>query len=76
MNHEFMLAPENLEQSVQDRILMLLQSGYCQEDVFKDIFVQCQQTLKTKAQKQELANYIAVMDRCNVFATGTIPEGA
>jgi hypothetical protein len=70
-----LLAAKNLQQSVQDRILMLLQAGHQPDDVFKDIYVQCALSIETKAQKQELADYIAVMDRCFVGAVGSIPEG-
>lgn len=70
-----LLAPENLEQPVQDRILMLLQAGHQPDDVFKDIYSQCWLSLKTKADKQELADFIAKLDRRSVFATGCIPEG-
>ena len=70
-----LLAAENLQQSVQDRILMLLQAGHQQEEVFKDIYVQCRQSLTSRASKQELANHIAIMDRMNVMAIGSIPKG-
>ena len=70
-----LLAAENLQQSIQDRILMLLQAGHQQEEVFKDIFVQCRQSLTSRASKQELANHIAIMDRMNVMAIGSIPKG-
>jgi len=70
-----LLAPENLEQSVQDRILMLLQAGHQPDDVFKDIYSQCWLSIKTKADKQELADFIAQLDRRSVFATGSVPEG-
>ena len=70
-----LLAPENLQQSIQDRILMLLQAGHQQEEVFKDIYVQCRQSLTSRASKQELANHIAIMDRMNVMAIGSIPKG-
>ena len=70
-----LLAAENLQQSVQDRILMLLQAGHQQEEVFKDIYVQGRQSLTSRASKQELANHIAIMDRMNVMAIGSIPKG-
>ena len=70
-----LLAKENLQQSVGDRIVMLLQAGHQQEEVFKDIYAQCALSIETKAQKQSLADYIAVMDRMDVFAVGSIPEG-
>lgn len=70
-----LLAAENLQQSIQDRILMLLQAGHQQEEVFKDIYVQCRQSLTSRASKQELANHIAIMDRMNVMAIGSIPKG-
>lgn len=70
-----LLAAENLEQSIEDRILMLLQGGHRQEEVFKDIFVQCRSSLKSRASKQELANHIAVIDRMDVTAIGSIPKG-
>lgn len=70
-----LLAAENLQQSIQDRILMLLQAGHQQEEVFKDIFVQCRQSLTSRASKQELANHIAIIDRMDVFAIGSIPKG-
>lgn len=70
-----LLAPENLEQPVQDRILMLLQAGHQRNDVFKDIYIQCWTSLKTKAQKQHLADFIAQIDSRSVFATGWVPEG-
>jgi hypothetical protein len=70
-----LLAPENVEQSVQDRILMLLQAGHQPDDVFKDIYTQCWLSIKTKAHKQDLADFIAKMDRRSVFAIGWVPEG-
>lgn len=70
-----LLAPENLEQPVQDRILMLLQAGHQPDDVFRDIYTQCWLSLKTKADRQELADFIAKLDRRSVFATGWVPEG-
>lgn len=70
-----LLAPENFEQPVQDRILMLLQAGHQPDDVFRDIYAQCRTSLQTKAAKQELADHIAVMDRIYVGAVGSIPQG-
>ena len=70
-----LLAPENRSQKVQDRILMLLQAGHQPDDVFRDIYVQCRTSLQTRAAKQELADHIAVMDRINVMAVGSIPQG-
>ncbi len=70
-----LLAPENLEQPVQDRILMLLQAGHQPEDVFKDIYSQCWLSLKTKADRQELADFIAQLHPRSVFAPGSVPEG-
>ena len=70
-----LLAAENLEQSIQDRIVMLLQAGHQQEEVFKDIYAQCWLSLNTNAKKQDLADFIAKIDRISVFATGWIPEG-
>jgi len=52
-----------------------LQAGHQPDDVFKDIYSQCWLSIKTKADKQELADFIAQLDRRSVFATGSVPEG-
>jgi len=59
----------------QDRIVKLLQMGFSTDDVFVDIYESCRMSINTKRDKQALADIIAQIDRIDVFAKGTIPEG-
>jgi hypothetical protein len=60
----------------QDRIVKLLQLGFSRDDVFHDIYKKCAMSIRTKKDKQELANIIAQIDDISVFSKGTIPKGA
>lgn len=64
----------------QDRIVKLLQLGFSRDEVFHDLCEKCSMAIaksrSPKKHKQELADVIAQIDTMNVFATGTIPEGA
>lgn len=59
----------------QDRIVKLLQLGFSRDEVFHDIYEKCLMSIRTKKDKQTLANIIAQIDDLSVFSKGTIPEG-
>lgn len=64
----------NPNQSVIDRIVMLVQLGFTEAETFTDIHRHCSLSLVTKRSKQELADIIAQTNRMDVFATGLIPQ--
>ena len=69
-----LLAPENLKQPVADRIVMLVNEGHDEAEIFKDIHSQCWLQLETKAARQRLADHIAQISAIDVFATGEVPD--
>jgi len=68
--------PLNLKESVNDRIVRLLNNGEARDFVFRDIAEHCQGSIDSKKKLQNLADVIAQIDLMNVFATGTVPKSA
>ena len=64
----------DLKQSPVDRMTMLLNMGFSRDEVFWDMMEHCGTSFESGKKKQALADWIAQLDRHNVFATGTIPE--
>jgi hypothetical protein len=56
-----------------NQIATLLNNGLSRNEVFAKILVDFPD-ISSKRQRQELADAIAQIDRCNVFATGRIPD--
>ena len=65
--------PLDLTEGVNNRIVRLLNAGESRDFVFADIARHCEQTIKGKNDRQNLADVIAQIDLMNVFATGTVP---
>ena len=63
----------DLNRPPTQRIVDLLQLGFNRDEVFEDIYYHCRLSFNSKNDKQELANCIAQIDECNVFAQGMIP---
>jgi hypothetical protein len=60
----------NMNQQPIDRVVQLLNLGFSEKEVYKDMLEHCSISLDTESKKRSMRYLIAQTNKMNVFATG------
>lgn len=60
----------NIKQQPIDRVVQLLNLGFSEKEVYKDMLENCSLSLDTELKKQAIRDQIAQINKMNVFAKG------